>query len=146
MLLESPNPKDPQDAQVAKMMMEEPEYFKLMAHDWAVKHAGAPRTMPRPSEHSRKALAVEKPADDPQRYVCASSCGDFSPVQSRPANLSRYNGYHKNLVDRFTAMGFELEKVVEAFVRIGIERRGGADYEMEPAYVGDVIAYLFDEA
>ena len=43
MLLESPNPKDPQDAEVAKMMMEQPVAFANKAHDWAVKYAGAPR-------------------------------------------------------------------------------------------------------
>ncbi len=66
MLLESPNPKDPQDAEVAKMMMEDEEYFKVVAHDWAVKHAGAPRTMTPPAQYQRK--AVERKPDDPTRY------------------------------------------------------------------------------
>lgn len=43
MLLECPNPKDPQDAEVAKMLVEDPERFALMAHEWAVKYAKAPR-------------------------------------------------------------------------------------------------------
>ena len=43
MLLECPNPKDPQDAEVAKMMMDDPERFALLAHEWAVKYANAPR-------------------------------------------------------------------------------------------------------
>ena len=33
MLLEAPNPKDPQDAEVAKMMMDDHEYFESVAHD-----------------------------------------------------------------------------------------------------------------
>ncbi len=67
MLLESPNPKDPQDAEVAKMMMEDPEYFSIVAHDWAVKYAGAPRREPPPGQYKRK--KVEKQPDDPTRYV-----------------------------------------------------------------------------
>ena len=43
MLLEFPNPKDPQDAEVAKLSLEQPERFARTAHDWAVKYAGAPR-------------------------------------------------------------------------------------------------------
>lgn len=43
MLLEFPNPKDPQDAEVAGMLVENPERFALVAQDWAVKHAGAPK-------------------------------------------------------------------------------------------------------
>jgi ubiquitin-conjugating enzyme (huntingtin interacting protein 2) len=43
MLLENPNPKDPQDAEVAKMMLDDPEKFAIVAHDWAVKYAGATR-------------------------------------------------------------------------------------------------------
>ena len=43
MLLEFPNPKDPQDAEVAKMLVENPEKFARVAHDWAVTYAGAPR-------------------------------------------------------------------------------------------------------
>jgi ubiquitin-conjugating enzyme (huntingtin interacting protein 2) len=43
MLLEFPNPKDPQDAEVAKMLVDDPERFARVAHEWAVKYAGAPR-------------------------------------------------------------------------------------------------------
>jgi ubiquitin-conjugating enzyme (huntingtin interacting protein 2) len=45
MLLEAPNPKDPQDYEVAKMMMEEPEKFALKAQEWAVQYAGAAPTV-----------------------------------------------------------------------------------------------------
>lgn len=43
MLLEFPNPKDPQDAEVAKMLLDDPERYALMANEWAVKYASAPR-------------------------------------------------------------------------------------------------------
>lgn len=42
-LFESPEPKDPQDAEVARMMINDREAFNKKAHEWAVLHAGAPR-------------------------------------------------------------------------------------------------------
>ena len=67
MLLESPNPKDPQDAEVAKMMMEDPKYFEIMAHDWAVKYAGAQRREEPPTTYMRQELP--KKPEDPTRCV-----------------------------------------------------------------------------
>ncbi|CAK7205890.1 Ubiquitin-conjugating enzyme E2 1 [Sporothrix eucalyptigena] len=123
MLLESPNPSDPQDAQVATMLTENPGLFKVVAHDWAVRYAGAPRKMPLPSEYK----------------------GTEGKAEIRPDDPARYRGYNKNLVTRFTDMGFSVENVVNAFIRVGIERNDGRDYPLEEAYIGDVTAYLFDE-
>lgn len=67
MLLEAPNPKDPQDAEVAKMMMDDHEYFESVAHDWAVKYAGAPRSRPSADQVQRK--TKEKKEDDINKYV-----------------------------------------------------------------------------
>ncbi|WDK23021.1 ubiquitin-conjugating enzyme [Colletotrichum graminicola] len=119
MLLEFPNPKDPQDAEVAKMMIENPEAFARKAHEWAVKHAGAP---PRDFDTTKwkKESAAEAKANDESRYM----------------------GYNKELVDRFVNMGFEVDAVVDAFVFVGIDRNNGADYELEEAYMGDITARL----
>lgn len=59
--------------------------------------------------------------------------------------MNRYQGWNKNLVDRFVNMGFDLDAVVEAFQYVGIDRNGGDDYEMEEAYMGDVTARLLGE-
>lgn len=59
--------------------------------------------------------------------------------------MIRYQGWNKNLVDRFVNMGFDLDAVVEAFQYVGIDRNGGDDYEMEEAYMGDVTARLLGE-
>lgn len=40
-LLSSPEPKDPQDAEVAGMLLKNPEMFRWTAREWAVKYAGA---------------------------------------------------------------------------------------------------------
>ena len=43
-LLSTPEPKDPQDAEVASMLMNHPEQFQRVAREWAIKHAHAPKT------------------------------------------------------------------------------------------------------
>lgn len=48
-------------------------------------------------------------------------------------------------MDRFTNMGFEVEKVVHAFVMVGIPTNEGRDYALSEAYMGDVTAYLLGE-
>ncbi|KAK3370481.1 ubiquitin-conjugating enzyme/RWD-like protein [Podospora didyma] len=122
MLLESPNPKDPQDAEVAKMLMENPSQFAQKAHDWAVKHAGAPR-----------------------REIESNIYKQEKPVETKKDDPSRYQGYNKDLVDRFVVMGFDVDAVVEAFNFVGIDRNGGEDYELEEAYMGDITARLLGE-
>ncbi|KAK4191337.1 putative ubiquitin carrier protein [Podospora australis] len=122
MLLESPNPKDPQDAEVAKMMMEHPEEFAQKAHDWAVMYAGAPRR-DQPKHNYKQTAPPPSVANDP----------------------ARYQGYNKDLVDRFVNMGFDVDAVVDAFNFVGIDRNGGNDYELEEAYMGDITARLLGE-
>jgi len=42
-------------------------------------------------------------------------------------------------------MGFDLDRVVEAFLFVHIDRNEGQDYELEEAYNGDIIAHLLGE-
>lgn len=143
MLLESPNPQDPQDGEVARMMLDDPEYFAIMAHDWAVKYAGAPRREVPADQYVRK--EVEKKADDPSRYVSSGILGGIMPNDLLTRRCCRYQGWNKDLIDRFVNMGFELGSVVEAFTFVGIDRNGGEDYELEEAYMGDITARLLGE-
>lgn len=69
----------------------------------------------------------------------------FANPAGRLTGLSRYQGYNKDLIDRFVSMGFELDAVVEAFNFVGIDRNGGEDYELEEAYMGDITARLLGE-
>lgn len=41
-LLSTPEPKDPQDAEVANMLLRTPKEFERVAREWAVIYAGAP--------------------------------------------------------------------------------------------------------
>jgi ubiquitin-conjugating enzyme (huntingtin interacting protein 2) len=141
MLLEAPNPKDPQDAEVAKMMMEDKDYFESKAHDWAVTYAGAPRRIPQPKSYMRK--TIEKTQEDPTRHV-EPRAAPVLTVQTLILS-NRYQGYHKDLINRFVNMGFELDAVVDAFNFVGIDRNGGEDYELEEAYMGDITARLLGE-
>lgn len=75
MLLESPNPKDPQDAEVAKMMMENPRAFYNRAHEWAVKYAGAPRRDDINYSELYDEKKTEVKSNDPSRYAMRSETG-----------------------------------------------------------------------
>ncbi|KXJ92518.1 ubiquitin-conjugating enzyme/RWD-like protein [Microdochium bolleyi] len=123
-LFESPEPKDPQDAEVAKMMINDLDGFNRKAHEWAVRHAGAPHNPKLQSVTPRSAMQVsQSPADD----------------------VRRYQGYNRALVDRFVNMGFDVDRVVEAFTFVGIDKNNGLDYELEEAYMGDITARLLGE-
>ncbi|KAI0872527.1 putative ubiquitin carrier protein [Hypoxylon argillaceum] len=121
-LLESPEPKDPQDAEVAKMMINDPEGFNKKAHEWAVLHAGAPKNEKFQQVKPRPFLPQHERVDD-----------------------SRYQGYNKDLINRFVNMGFDIDRVVEAFQYVGIETYGGEDVDLEPEYMGDITARLLGE-
>lgn len=73
-------------------------------------------------------------------------CYRLFPQDGRLTLHTRYHGYNKDLIDRFVAMGFGLEDVVEAFEYVGIDKMDGQDYELEDAYMGDITARLFGEA
>ncbi|TRX93332.1 hypothetical protein FHL15_005911 [Xylaria flabelliformis] len=121
-LFESPEPKDPQDAEVAKMMINDPEGFSRKAHEWAVSYAGAPRNDKFHQAKARTGTVPRERIDD-----------------------SAYQGYNKDLINRFVNMGFDIDRVVEAFQFVGIETYGGEDIELEPEYMGDITARLLGE-
>ncbi|KAJ5955211.1 hypothetical protein N7501_009490 [Penicillium viridicatum] len=120
-LLSTPEPKDPQDAEVANMLLKSPKEFERVARDWAVGYAGAPA--------GSAANGSGSSLDDTRQ-----GAGEDS--------LAKYDGYNKNLIDRFTSMGFDVERVVAAFRYVGADRRGGQDYELEEGRMGDIAARL----
>lgn len=129
-LLSTPEPKDPQDAEVASMMMQNPERFEQIAREWAIKHASAPKQT-NWDISSAKAAPASKPKS--------------AKVLSREEEMKRYHGYSKELIDRFVNMGFDIDRVVEAFEFVHIDKNGGEDYELEEAYMGDITARLLGE-
>lgn len=131
-LLSSPEPKDPQDAVVAQEMIKNPKEFERNARKWAVKFAGAPQS--NLGEGSGGSSAADIEAEERAQKE-----------REQAASLEAYDGYSKELIDRFVMMGFDIERVTEAFNFVGIDRNGGSDYELEEAYMGDITARLLGE-
>ncbi|KAE9982653.1 Ubiquitin-conjugating enzyme E2 1 [Venturia inaequalis] len=131
-LLSTPEPKDPQDAEVAGVLLKNPAEFQHKAREWAVKFAGAPRKERGEGSGGATAETIKKKAQD-------------AKDNENKAKLAQYHGYNQNLVERFVAMGFDVPTVVGAFEYVGIDRMDGQDYELEEAYMGDVTARLFNE-
>jgi len=127
-LLSTPEPKDPQDAEVATMLMKHPEQFQRVAREWAMKYANAPKTTN---------WSISAPQMSSQSKPKAQ--------RTREEEMRQYQGYNKDLIDRFVNMGFDIERVVDAFNYVGIDRNSGEDYELEEAYMGDITARLLGE-
>ncbi|KAL1793534.1 hypothetical protein ACET3X_008516 [Alternaria dauci] len=132
-LLSTPEPKDPQDAEVAGMLIRNPAEFEHKAREWAVTYAGAPKREIAEGSGGATAASIKKKAQQAKQ-------------NEEKSKLAAYKGYNKDLVDRFVAMGFDVEAVVASFEYVGIDRMGGEDYELEEAYMGDITARLFGEA
>lgn len=83
-LLSTPEPKDPQDAQVASMLMNHPEQFDRVAREWAVEHAGAPKTLLTAGGASYTHSAASKPKTQKSRE------------QEMREQVARYDSYAKD--------------------------------------------------
>ncbi|KAJ5523552.1 hypothetical protein N7513_013096 [Penicillium frequentans] len=118
-LLSTPEPKDPQDAEVANMLLRTPKEFDRVARQWATIYAGAPSS------------GIENGGQDEPEAV--------------HDNLAQYDGYNKGLVDRFGSMGFDVARVVSAFRDVGIDRNGGMDVELSAGQMGDITNRLLGE-
>ncbi|EWC47763.1 hypothetical protein DRE_02963 [Drechslerella stenobrocha 248] len=111
-LLASPEPKDPQDAEVAGMLLRSPAQFEKIAREWAVRYAGA---------------------TPPATTSGSSSATDMDPRASKEAELRRqaeqerirqqqFDGYPQHLFTDFSNMGFDVPRVVRALKAMGIHR------------------------
>ena len=124
-LLSSPEPKDPQDA----------------AREWAQRYAGAPKPPPG-SAKSGAGSSGDATAGAQQAKKMEDKEAKKREEQRR---REAYHGYNRNMIDRFTGMGFEVPTVVAAFEYVGIDKNQGEEYELEEEYIGDVTARLFGE-
>jgi ubiquitin-conjugating enzyme (huntingtin interacting protein 2) len=131
-LLSTPEPKDPQDAEVASMLIRDPDQFNHVAREWAIMYAGAPRKDVGEGSGGATPETIRKKMQADREK------------QKKESN-AQYHGYNKELIDRFVDMGFDVPQVVAAFEYVGIDRMDGQDYELEEAYMGDITARLFGE-
>lgn len=117
---------------VARELIKNPEQFNRTAKEWAVKYAGAPKRLIGEGSGGATAESIEQAEREEKE-------------REEAANLAQYDGYNREMVDRFVGMGFDVPRVVDAFNYVGIDRNNGQDYEMEEAYIGDITARLFNE-
>lgn len=149
-LLSTPEPKDPQDAEVANLLLRNPQEFERTAREWAVIYAGAPKKHVGESSGGATAASIrQKEIKSKQEQEQEELAAYVHPVVecrlSANRDCHRYEGYNKDLIDRFCSMGFDVPRVVAAFKYVGIDRMDGEDYELEEAYMGDVTARLLGE-
>ncbi|KAJ5495071.1 Ubiquitin-conjugating enzyme [Penicillium diatomitis] len=116
-LLSTPEPKDPQDAEVANMMLQRPQEFQRIAREWAIIYAGAPS--------SDSGDALKGTAE--------------SPLEIDDDSQAQYDGYDEFLVDGFKAMGFSIEDVVRVLADLQISRH---TCQLDDGQVDDVCARL----
>lgn len=141
-LLSSPEPKDPQDAEVATMLISRPEEFAHVAREWAIRYANAPA----PTPGSGRTGAGSSGGMDEAGLKERKKADEKEKKKREEQRLREaYQGYNRNMIDRFVEMGFPVERVVAAFEYVGIDKAGGEEYELEEEYMGDVTAKLFDE-
>lgn len=143
-LLSSPEPKDPQDAEVASMLISRPEEFKHVAREWAQRYAGAPK--PEPGS-GRTGASSSGGSGDSSEGARQQKRSEDKEARKREEQRRReaYHGYNRAMIDQFTGMGFGVEQVVAAFEYVGIDKAGGEEYELEEEYIGDITARLFGE-
>ena len=63
-LLNEPVPNDPQDAEVASMLLKNPKEFEHVAQEWAVQYAGAPAKDQSAGSGGTTAEQLRKKADE----------------------------------------------------------------------------------
>ena len=143
-LLSTPEPKDPQDAEVASMMISRPDEFTHVARDWAIRYASAPQ--PPPGSNKTGASGSGDTGDSAAAKERQRKTDDKDKKRvEEQRRREAYRGYNRAMIDRFTSMGFQVEQVVAAFEYVGIDKAGGEEYELEEEYIGDVTARLFGE-
>lgn len=140
-LLSSPEPKDPQDAEVAAMLIKHPDEFRHVAKEWAIKYAEAPRPPPGSTRTGAGGSGEEAASASDKRRADDKDRKRKEEARRREA----YKGYNREMIDQFVAMGFQVEQVVAAFEYVGIDKMDGEHYELEEEYIGDVTARLFNE-
>ncbi|KAF8463694.1 ubiquitin-conjugating enzyme/RWD-like protein [Kalaharituber pfeilii] len=118
-LLAAPEPNDPQDAEVANMMLKDPARFKSKARDWAIHHAGAPSVSP---SSSSGAVPVRAQPVTPEE-------------EKRQQRLRELQGYDESVVGKFVDLGFSVRQVVEKLRIMGVRPGERVSEEMSTRVV-----------
>ncbi|KAF2273858.1 uncharacterized protein EI97DRAFT_435774 [Westerdykella ornata] len=81
-LLSTPEPKDPQDAEVAGMLLKNPREFEHVAHDWAVKYAGAPKRQIAESSGGATAESIKRKAQQAKEQDKKARLAAYAPHET----------------------------------------------------------------
>lgn len=119
LLLEAPEPKDPQDAEVGNQMINHPDQYARKAQEWSIKYANAPQ----------QELDFSK----------------YKAVPKEEMDARRYQGYNRETVNRFTDLGFQVEDIVGVFKQVGLPTRGGDYFHPSEELVDLVTTKLLGE-
>jgi ubiquitin-conjugating enzyme (huntingtin interacting protein 2) len=103
-LLCSPEPKDPQDAEVAKHYLTDREGFENTARYWAEIYAGAP---PKEKKAEGEDAKDKAPASDAKKGKAAAKRAEVDEIAAAGLNAAH--------VSQFENLGFERKKVVSFF-------------------------------
>ncbi|KAF2718685.1 hypothetical protein K431DRAFT_322260 [Polychaeton citri CBS 116435] len=141
-LLSSPEPKDPQDAEVAVMLLKRPDEFAHVARQWAIRYAEAPKSAP---GSGKTGASGSGGVDEAALKAKSKEEAKLRKKREEEERQQAYRGYSRTMIDQFVNMGFQVEQVVSAFEYVGIDRNDGQEYELEEEYIGDVTARLFNE-
>ncbi|KAJ6263949.1 Ubiquitin-conjugating enzyme [Drechslerella dactyloides] len=112
-LLATPEPKDPQDAEVAGMLLRDKPLFEKTAREWAVRYAGAPQSVASSSSSAVRDPRAAREAEARQR------------AEEERIRQQQYDGYPPGIFADFSAMGFDVPRVVRALKAMGIPRGVG---------------------
>ncbi|RVD90347.1 uncharacterized protein DFL_001319 [Arthrobotrys flagrans] len=112
-LLATPEPKDPQDAEVAGMLLRNPKQFEEIARQWAVQYAGAPAKASSGSSSNAVDARREREAEERRK------------AQQELLRQQQLEGYASHLFTDFEAMGFDIPRVVRILKGMGIPKTIG---------------------
>lgn len=120
-LLQDPVPTDPQDAQVAKVYMEDPKKFAETAANWT---------------------RIYAPNDN---YKPTKSAGDYHEFTEHAAEQSHHQdecakyGIDRDSVQIFEDMGFPQDKIIEAFRKLNLKKVRADDVQTQQNVLDEIL-------
>lgn len=128
-LLAVPEPRDPQDAEVAGMMLRDPIGFERKAKEWAVRFAGAD-----PAAYTVGAAGAG------EREAAAKGPEMSEEERKRLERLRVLEGYDERLVGRFEELGFEAVDIVGVLKSMGVRQGQGVGEDMTERVVEGLLS------
>ncbi|QPG73245.1 hypothetical protein FOA43_000553 [Brettanomyces nanus] len=122
-LLQDPVPTDPQDAQVAKVYLEDPKKFAETAANWTKIYA--------PNENYK--LPAGSKAHDYKEFT------QHAAAQGHHQDECAKYGIDKASVKIFEDMGFPQDKIIEAFRKLNLRRVREDDIQTQQNVLDDIL-------